>query len=56
MRACLVCDGSDDEDLVLVCDLCDSPFHNNVHCAGFVTAAGFGDWFCLECRHKKKNL
>jgi hypothetical protein len=57
MRACLACGGSDDEGLVLVCDLCESPFHNNLHCAGFVTAAGYGDWFCLDCRavvHEKK--
>jgi PHD and RING finger domain-containing protein 1 len=59
MRACLACGGSDDEDLVLVCDLCESPFHNNLHCAGFVTAAGYGDWFCLDCRavvHEKKKI
>ena len=42
-----------------MCDLCDSPFHNNLHCAGFVTAADYGDWLCIGCRavvHEEKKI
>lgn len=45
---CVVCGGSDDEGLVLLCDgPCDRPFH--AHCAGFQGPVE-GDWTCADCR------
>ena len=30
-RSCVLCDGGDDEGLVLLCEICDKPVH--AHCA-----------------------
>ena len=48
--ACAVCGGGDDEETVLVCELCDTAFHNTLYCAGFVVTADHGDWLCQDCQ------
>ena len=45
-RPCAACDGGDDEGLVLLCDLCDTPYHT--HCVGFQGRVE-GDWLCGPC-------
>ena len=48
-RPCSVCDGGDDEGTLLLCDECNTPFHNGMHCARFITTCDYGDWICPDC-------
>ena len=48
-RPCSVCGGGDDEGTLLLCDECNTPFHNGIHCAGFIARCDYGDWVCLDC-------
>lgn len=43
---CPVCLRSDDEEVLLLCDGCDTPYHT--HCIG-LDAVPRGSWFCMEC-------
>ncbi|KAL3419163.1 PHD-finger domain-containing protein [Phlyctema vagabunda] len=43
---CPICGKSDDEDVLLLCDLCSAPYHT--YCIG-LDRVPRGDWFCLEC-------
>ncbi|KAK1433663.1 hypothetical protein QVD17_10577 [Tagetes erecta] len=44
---CSVCSGSSDENLLLLCDLCDSAAHS--FCVGLGMTVPEGDWFCKDC-------
>ena len=44
---CTVCNGSRDDELLLLCELCDSAAHT--YCAGLGTVVPEGDWFCKDC-------
>lgn len=43
---CPVCNLADDEDVLLLCDGCDTPYHT--HCIG-LDGVPEGAWFCMEC-------
>ncbi|KAK3313520.1 hypothetical protein B0H66DRAFT_536784 [Apodospora peruviana] len=43
---CPVCRRSDNEDILLLCDGCDTPYHT--HCIG-LDEVPEGNWFCMEC-------
>ncbi|KAK6602408.1 hypothetical protein ACHAQE_005589 [Botrytis cinerea] len=45
-RSCPICDQSDQEDVLLLCDGCDAPYHT--HCIGLDNVPG-GHWYCMEC-------
>ncbi|XVF11725.1 hypothetical protein REPUB_Repub08aG0052500 [Reevesia pubescens] len=44
---CSVCHGIADENLLLLCDLCDSAAHT--YCVGLGATVPDGDWFCHDC-------
>lgn len=44
---CTVCNGTADESLLLLCDLCDSPWHT--YCVGLGFTVPEGDWYCRDC-------
>ncbi|RCV21254.1 hypothetical protein SETIT_4G124300v2 [Setaria italica] len=44
---CTVCNGSRDDELLLLCELCDAAAHT--YCAGLGTTVPEGDWFCKDC-------
>ncbi|XP_020571064.1 uncharacterized protein LOC110018177 [Phalaenopsis equestris] len=44
---CKVCHGSNDDELLLLCDLCDSAFHT--YCADLGYTVPEGDWYCHDC-------
>ncbi|KAK0621537.1 hypothetical protein B0T17DRAFT_494179 [Bombardia bombarda] len=43
---CPVCNRSDNEEVLLLCDACDTPYHT--HCIGLESIPR-GAWFCMEC-------
>jgi hypothetical protein len=43
---CVICDSSDQEDVLLLCDHCDAAYHT--HCVG-LDGVPEGNWFCMEC-------
>lgn len=43
---CLICGASDQEDVLLLCDGCDTPYHT--HCIDLDRVPD-GFWFCMEC-------
>ncbi|KAI1457159.1 hypothetical protein F4805DRAFT_202586 [Annulohypoxylon moriforme] len=45
-RPCPICDRADHEDVLLLCDSCDAPYHT--FCVG-LDSVPRGHWFCLEC-------
>lgn len=45
-RPCIVCNSAEHEDLTLLCDGCDTPYHT--HCIGLETVPE-GSWLCMEC-------
>ncbi|KAI1171358.1 hypothetical protein F4777DRAFT_56899 [Nemania sp. FL0916] len=45
-RPCPICDRADNEDVLLLCDSCDAPYHT--YCLG-MNAVPRGHWFCMEC-------
>lgn len=44
---CTVCSSSSDDELLLLCELCDSAAHT--YCVGLGTTVPEGDWFCKDC-------
>jgi hypothetical protein len=46
VRPCPICGDSDQEDVLLLCDACDAPYHT--HCVG-LDGVPSGHWFCMEC-------
>ncbi|CAH0026891.1 unnamed protein product [Clonostachys rhizophaga] len=45
---CPICNSSEREDILLLCDSCDAAYHT--HCLGMQEVPQ-GDWYCMECRH-----
>lgn len=45
-RPCIVCNSAEHEDLTLLCDACDTPYHT--HCIG-LDGVPEGSWLCMEC-------
>ncbi|MQM21297.1 hypothetical protein Taro_054335 [Colocasia esculenta] len=45
--SCSACHGSTDENLLLLCDLCDSAAHT--YCVGLGFTVPEGDWYCHDC-------
>ncbi|KAJ8500336.1 hypothetical protein OPV22_010888 [Ensete ventricosum] len=45
--SCSICHGSQNEELLLLCDLCDSGSHT--YCSGLGTTIPEGDWYCPDC-------
>ncbi|KAJ4008625.1 hypothetical protein NW752_009743 [Fusarium irregulare] len=45
---CPICNSSEREDVLLLCDSCDAAYHT--HCIG-LEAIPDGDWYCMECAH-----
>ncbi|KAK8040888.1 hypothetical protein PG994_013895 [Apiospora phragmitis] len=45
-QPCPICNRSDQEDILLLCDSCDAPYHT--HCIG-LDHIPRGHWFCMEC-------
>ncbi|KAK4455929.1 hypothetical protein QBC34DRAFT_4178 [Podospora aff. communis PSN243] len=43
---CPVCNRADQEEVLLLCDGCDTPYHT--HCIG-LDSVPLGPWFCMEC-------
>ncbi|KAL1531654.1 hypothetical protein AAHA92_31771 [Salvia divinorum] len=44
---CATCQGIADENLLLLCDLCDAAAHT--YCVGLGYTVPEGDWFCQDC-------
>ena len=44
---CSVCHGVTDENLLLLCDLCNTASHT--YCVGLGYTVPEGDWFCYDC-------
>lgn len=56
---CSICHGSQNEELLLLCDLCDSAAHT--YCVGLGATVPEGDWYCPDCtitrdRHSKSQF
>ncbi|KAI0115785.1 hypothetical protein GGR51DRAFT_363356 [Nemania sp. FL0031] len=45
-RPCPICNRADHEEVLLLCDSCDAPYHT--YCVG-LDSVPRGHWFCLEC-------
>ncbi|XP_029116538.1 uncharacterized protein [Elaeis guineensis] len=45
--SCSACHNSADEELLLLCDLCDSAAHT--YCVGLGATVPEGDWYCPDC-------
>lgn len=43
---CPICNLADQEDVLLLCDACDTPYHT--HCIG-LNSVPRGSWYCMEC-------
>ncbi|KAI1268585.1 hypothetical protein F5Y18DRAFT_235401 [Xylariaceae sp. FL1019] len=50
---CPICNSADQEEVLLLCDNCDTPYHT--HCVG-LDAVPRGHWFCLECADEAAQL
>lgn len=46
---CPVCNTAENEEVLLLCDGCDTPYHT--HCIGLDDVPD-GSWFCMECAHQ----
>lgn len=44
---CTECNNWGDDDLLLLCDMCDTAAHT--YCVGFGRTVPLGDWFCRSC-------
>ncbi|KAI1505416.1 hypothetical protein F5X99DRAFT_243804 [Biscogniauxia marginata] len=53
VRTCPICNRADHEDLLLLCDSCDAPYHT--YCVG-LDSVPRGHWFCLECSETAAGL
>ncbi|KAI8625222.1 hypothetical protein F5Y19DRAFT_270386 [Xylariaceae sp. FL1651] len=53
VRPCPICNHADHDDLLLLCDSCDAPYHT--YCVG-LDSVPRGHWFCLECSDKAAEL
>uniref|UniRef100_J3MDA4 PHD-type domain-containing protein n=2 Tax=Oryza brachyantha TaxID=4533 RepID=J3MDA4_ORYBR len=51
--SCTMCNLSNDDDLMLLCELCDSAVHT--YCVGLGTDIPDGDWFCKDCTTAKEE-
>uniref|UniRef100_A0ACD5VAN5 Uncharacterized protein n=1 Tax=Avena sativa TaxID=4498 RepID=A0ACD5VAN5_AVESA len=51
--SCSVCSCTNDEDLLLLCELCDVAAHT--YCAGLGTTVPEEDWFCKDCATTKEE-
>ncbi|KAK9772606.1 hypothetical protein AB5N19_04871 [Seiridium cardinale] len=45
-QPCIICQNSDHEELTLLCDSCDAPYHT--YCVG-LDCVPRGHWLCMEC-------
>ncbi|KAF5020754.1 hypothetical protein F66182_7214 [Fusarium sp. NRRL 66182] len=45
---CPICNSSEREDVLLLCDSCDAAYHT--HCIGLDDIPD-GEWYCMECSH-----
>lgn len=50
---CCVCHVEKDENLMLICDLCDTASHT--YCVGLGYSVPEGDWFCHDCAVSREN-
>lgn len=48
---CTECNNWGDDDLLLLCDMCDSAAHT--YCVGFGRTVPLGDWFCRSCEESR---
>ncbi|KAI0971849.1 hypothetical protein F4678DRAFT_78591 [Xylaria arbuscula] len=53
VRPCPICNNADHEEVLLLCDSCDAPYHT--YCVG-LDAVPRGHWFCLECSESAAEL
>ncbi|XP_078443848.1 uncharacterized protein LOC144713208 [Wolffia australiana] len=51
--SCIVCHTSEDEHLLLLCDLCDSSAHT--YCTGHGVTIPDGDWYCPDCAISRRE-
>lgn len=51
--SCSMCNCSRDEELLLLCELCDAAAHT--YCVGLGTTVPEGDWFCKDCATSKEE-
>jgi hypothetical protein len=47
ISVCPICSSSDHEEIMLLCDACNAPYHT--HCVG-LSSVPIGQWFCMECQ------
>ncbi|KXJ94681.1 hypothetical protein Micbo1qcDRAFT_45666 [Microdochium bolleyi] len=52
-RPCPICNQSDHEEVLLLCDSCDAPYHT--YCVG-LDSVPRGHWFCMECTEDGADL
>lgn len=52
--ACVVCNSVDDDSNMLLCDGCDDGYHIYC-CVPKLRKIPDGDWFCAECRPRKRS-
>ncbi|KAI0480130.1 hypothetical protein GGR56DRAFT_254774 [Xylariaceae sp. FL0804] len=52
-RPCPICDLADHEEVLLLCDSCDAPYHT--YCVGLPSVPR-GHWFCMECSETAADL
>ncbi|KAI1826211.1 hypothetical protein F4861DRAFT_119168 [Xylaria intraflava] len=52
-RPCAICNNADHEEVLLLCDSCDAPYHT--YCVGLEDVPR-GHWFCLECSETAAEL
>jgi hypothetical protein len=48
ISVCPICALSDNEEVLLLCDACNAPYHT--YCVGLSSVPN-GQWFCMECQH-----
>ncbi|XP_045158773.2 uncharacterized protein LOC123524556 isoform X2 [Mercenaria mercenaria] len=50
-KTCCICDGAENDDLILFCDACDKGFHMTCHTPA-VTNKPKGSWVCSPCKRR----